>query len=95
MLLLTSEFEGFPLVLSEASSYGTIPVAYGSFPAVYDIIDNEKNGLIVLGNKGFDAAVMAEAVSMLMKDEQKRNEMSYAAYKYSKHFLWMPFINDG
>ena len=86
VLLLTSEFEGFPLVLSEASSYGTIPVAYGSFPAVYDIIANEKNGLIVLGNKGFDAAVMAEAVSMLMKDEQKRNEMSYAAYKYSKHF---------
>ncbi len=84
--LLTSEFEGFPLVLAEASSYGVVPVVYGSFPAVYDIIDDQKNGLIVSYTEQFDAAVMAEVVGELMKDEQKRKEMSNAAYEHSKTF---------
>ena len=46
ILLLTSEFEGFPLVLAESMSFGVIPVVYGSFSAIYDIIENNKDGII-------------------------------------------------
>ena len=37
ILLLTSEFEGFPLVLPECMSFGVVPAVYGSYSAVYDI----------------------------------------------------------
>ena len=46
ILLLTSEFEGFPLVLPECMSFGVVPAVYGSYSAVYDIVEDGKNGLI-------------------------------------------------
>lgn len=42
--------------------------------------------MIVSYTEQFDAAVMAEVVGELMKDEQKRKEMSNAAYEHSKTF---------
>lgn len=42
ILLLTSEFEGFPLVLPECMSFGVIPAVYGSYSAVYDIVEDGK-----------------------------------------------------
>ena len=40
MLLLTSDFEGFGLVIVEGMAFGVVPFVYGSYPAVYDIIDD-------------------------------------------------------
>lgn len=42
ILLLTSEYEGFPLVLAESMGFGVIPVVYNSYSAVGDIIDDGK-----------------------------------------------------
>ncbi len=47
ILMLTSEFEGFPLVLMECMSFGVIPVVYGSFSSVYDIIQDNIDGIII------------------------------------------------
>lgn len=47
VLMLTSEYEGFPLVIAECMSFGVVPIVYGSYSAVYDIIENGKNGAIV------------------------------------------------
>ena len=38
LLMLTSDFEGFPLVLAECMSFGVVPVVYNSYAAVGDII---------------------------------------------------------
>lgn len=77
ILLLTSEFEGFPLVLSECMSFGVIPVVYGSYSAVYDIIEDGKNGLILpYDKKGFNAALMAEKLSVLMHSSEERQRMA-------------------
>lgn len=87
VLILTSEFEGFPLVLAECMSFGVVPVVYGSYSAVYDIIEDGKDGIIIpKTSEGFNAAMMAEKMANLMRDGNKRNEMSQAAIKKSKNY---------
>lgn len=51
ILMLTSEYEGFGLVVVEAMSFGVIPVVYGSYSAVYDIISDGVDGVILPYNK--------------------------------------------
>ena len=46
IFMLTSDLEGFGLVLIEAMSYGVVPIVYGSYESVYDIIDDNVNGFI-------------------------------------------------
>lgn len=82
LLILTSEFEGFPLVLAEAMSFGVVPTVYDSYPAVHDIIRNCENGMIVEQIDGkFSAESMANSLSMLMTDGDKRDAMAKAAIK--------------
>ena len=77
ILLLTSEYEGFPLVLAECMSFGVVPVVYGSYSAVYDIIKHQENGMIVQPQKEkFDVNEMARNLAFVMENEQKRNEMA-------------------
>lgn len=63
LLLLTSDFEGFPLVLPEAMAAGCVPVALGSFPAVYDVVRGT-NGVVVA--PPFEAEGFAQVVGDLM-----------------------------
>ena len=46
LLLLTSDFEGFGLVLVEAMAAGCVPVVLGSYPAAYDLVRGT-NGVVV------------------------------------------------
>lgn len=73
VLLLTSDFEGFGLVLVEAMAYGCVPVAYASFTAVNDII-NDGNGLTV--PMPWDVECFSKAVLDLIKDQGRWSEMS-------------------
>lgn len=87
ILLLTSDFEGFPLVLVEGMSFGVVPVVYGSFSAVYDIIENGKNGVIIPQTSfGFNAALMAESLQALMVDKTLLDNMAQHAIEKSKKF---------
>lgn len=72
ILLLTSAFEGFGLVLLEAQQMGTIPIAYDSFSAIHDIIKNEENGILVPYN---DIHAFVTKLKDLMNDEIKRTKM--------------------
>ncbi len=51
VVCLTSESEGFPMVLIEGMKYGCIPICYDSFSAVDDIIDDGVNGYVIPFNK--------------------------------------------
>ncbi len=44
---LTSDFEGFGMVLAEAQAYGVVPIAFNSFAVVDDMIENGGSGVIV------------------------------------------------
>lgn len=102
ILMLTSEFEGFPLVLTECMSFGVVPVVYGSYSAVYDIIEDGKDGIIVpKGNDGFNADVMAERIKPLMANHDKLNYMALNAIEKSKNYSidkiyeqWMGVIHS-
>lgn len=87
VLLLTSEFEGFPLVLAECMSFGVVPVVYGSYSAVYDIIDDGKDGFVIpYDNSGFRAELMAGRLACLMADDTMRNDRAIAAINKSKSY---------
>ena len=87
ILILTSEYEGFPLVLAEAMSFGVIPVVYGSYSAVYDIISDGVDGVILPYNKkGYDTEFAAEKMKELMLDADKRNNLAQAAIITSKRY---------
>ncbi len=77
LLLLTSEFEGFGMVIVEAMSARCVPVVYGSFPSVYDIIRNG-NGVIV--PMPWDCNEFSRAVMGLAMNEELRKKMSEAGY---------------
>lgn len=87
LLLLTSEFEGLPLVLTECMHFGVVPIVYDSFSAVYDIIEDGKDGMIVpKTDRGFDAALMAEKIARLMSDDDVRREMAMNAIEKRKKY---------
>lgn len=70
LLVLTSEYEVFPLVLAESMSFDVVPVVYNRYSAVYDIIDDGKNSLVLpFTADGFHAERMASKLSTLMSDE--------------------------
>lgn len=103
LLILTSEFEGFPLVLAEAMSFGVVPTVYDSYPAVHDIICNGENGMIVEPVGGnFSAESMANCLSELMADDDKREAMALSAIKTAKedysidaiYAQWMEVFNE-
>lgn len=70
---MTSNFEGFPMVLPEAMAFGTIPFAFDSFPAVHDILEEGKTGFLV---KPFSIKEYVRKLEVLMSDEDKRTVMA-------------------
>ena len=92
VLMLTSDLEGFGLVIVEAMSYGVVPLVYGSYQAVFDIIDNGRDGIITQYPYSKDATV--KALKCLLSNEKRRTEMAYAAVKKSKDFYIEPVVKN-
>jgi glycosyltransferase involved in cell wall biosynthesis len=88
ILLLASDYEGFPLVLVEAMHYGVVPVVYQSFAALSDIITDNNNGLIVNPDKNGQYSIleMIEKVLLLTNNETFLKELSKNAVESSKYF---------
>lgn len=72
---MTSTYEGWGMVLTEAMAYGCVPVAYESFEAVRDIIEPSVEGFLA---PPFDAEEMAAYMSLLACDETLRRRMAEA-----------------
>lgn len=83
ILCLCSSFEGYPMVLPEAMCSGVIPIAFDSFPALRDIVDDGENGYVI---PAFDEGAFVDKLSFLMADEVTRKRMSDAAIKKSAAF---------
>lgn len=83
ILCVTSNTEGFGLVITEASCYGVVPIAFDSFKAVSDVIKDEETGLLV---PAFDADTYAGKLHSLMNDSGKLSRLSNAATIYTKKF---------
>lgn len=87
ILMLTSEYEGFPLVLAECMSFGVIPAVYNSYSAVRDIITDGKDGIVIPYHAdGYQVDEAALLLSGIMEDEGKRKAMALAAIEKSRDY---------
>lgn len=68
ILLLTSEYEGFGLVVAEAMSHGVVPVVYNSFESAKDLVKNGYNGVLV--EKPFSVSSFTRKVQELMENAE-------------------------
>jgi glycosyltransferase involved in cell wall biosynthesis len=84
VLMLTSDLEGFGLVIIEAMQFGVVPVVYGSYVAVHDIIEDGKDGFITSMPYSQDNTI--ECIRKLMDDESLRQKMAHAAIEKAKRF---------
>jgi len=92
ILLLTSEYEGFGLVIVEGMCFGVIPVVYGSYAAVYDIIDNGKNGFIT--NIPYSQEETVACLKSLIENENQRKEIALKAIEKSKEFSLKSIVDQ-
>ena len=76
ILVMTSIFEGFPLVLAESMSRGCVPIAFDSFKSVHDIVDSGRNGILI---KPFKIQDYANGLSQLVHNAHQLKLMSTAA----------------
>lgn len=83
IFLMTSEFEGWGMTLTEAQQNGCVPIAMKSYLSVTDIISNGNNGLLI---KDGSIKELTHAIEILINDEQKLKELSHNAFKSAKRY---------
>lgn len=76
ILVMTSIFEGFGLVLTEAMSRGCVPIAFDSFKSVHDIVETGRNGMLI---KPYKVHEYANGLYWLVQNAHQLKLMSTAA----------------
>lgn len=84
VLMLTSDLEGFGLVIVEGMSYGVVPVVYGSYAAVYDIITDGVDGYIT--PMPYSREETVSRLRAIMDDPDRARSMAEAARDKSRQF---------
>lgn len=83
ILCMTSNYEGWGMVLTEAMQCGTVPIAFQSFASVTDIITHNVNGILV---PPFDECLYAHELSFLMNDSAQCTRLALQAMHDVKRF---------
>jgi glycosyltransferase involved in cell wall biosynthesis len=83
IFVMSSRFEGFPLILIEAMSKALAVVSFDCPTGPADIIDNGENGLLV-EFKNVDA--LADAITRFIEDEDLRRRCGPAAAETAKRY---------
>ena len=98
ILMMTSIFEGWPLVLFEAMNYKCVPIAFDSFASLKDIIDNNLNGFRI---PPFDTNIYTKKIEYLLNNPTICSKMGLLAEKKSKQYtidsigkLWNTLLED-
>lgn len=73
LYMMTSAFEGFGLVITEALQSAAVPLAYDTFASLHDIISDGKNGYIIPDG---DRKAYADKLQSLMADTETRRRMA-------------------
>ena len=83
MLVMSSHYEGFPMVMIEAMACGLPVVAFDFKCGPKDIITDGQNGRIVPEG---DITALADALAELMRDDEKRCAMAHEAQKVTERY---------
>lgn len=83
MLLATSIYEGWPLTLSEAMTYGCVPVVFGSYLAATEIVTDGLDGYVI---PPFDVKMYVARMQSLMHSSSLRNKLAISASKTCQRY---------
>ncbi|MDO5664825.1 MAG: glycosyltransferase [Bacteroidia bacterium] len=83
ILLLPSDMEGFPMVVTEAMQHGVVPIVFNTFEALSDIIDDNISGISI---EPYNLDEFEQKLTTLMKNEEKCEQMANAGRKSVKKF---------
>ncbi len=83
VFVLSSRFEGFPLILLEAMSKGMGIVSFDCPTGPADIVDDHRNGLLVPHE---DVEGLARAIRELVEDEELRRRTAAAAIETAQNY---------
>lgn len=71
--VMTSLYEGFPMVLLESQTMGTVPIVFDSYEAVHDVITDNKSGIIIKNN---DTKEFIKKLIQLMEKDELRESLA-------------------
>ncbi len=98
LFVMTSLYEGFPMTLVEAMQYKCVPIAFDSFAALSEILDEGNCGLLV---PSFSEKLFTSAVMRLALDNDKLSEMASncrnKSIQYAPSLIadkWISLFND-
>lgn len=83
IMVMTSRYEGFPMVLIEAAARGLPLVSFDIHTGPNEIITNESNGYLI---EYEDAESMRDKINLLIQDSLKRKQFSDEAIKSVEQF---------
>lgn len=96
--IMSSRYEGFPMVLLEASSFGLPLISYDCYCGPKDIIDDGKNGYLVPFG---DENKLADSMCKLIEEKSLRRRMGTMSKEKSLQFsqekilpLWPRFFEN-
>lgn len=92
IFLMTSRNEGWPNTINEAMRMGCVPVVITSFSAVYDMIENEKEGFLVPNDDNV-ICTCSKFLNILINDFGIRMFMAHKAIEKTKR-LSLDIISD-
>ena len=81
--MLSSRFEGFPLVLIEAMSKGMAVVAFDCPTGPRDIVDDHENGLLIPHK---DVPALTAGILEMIEDEELRRRCGAAAVDAARDY---------
>ncbi len=88
---LSSDFEGLPLVLTEAMACGVPCVSFDCAPGIREIIRDEEDGLVVPPR---DVPALADAICRLIADEPLRRRLGAAARDNIRRFSGVEILRQ-
>lgn len=83
IFMMTSQYEGWGLTLTEALQWGVVPIAFDNFASIRDIISDHENGFLIPGE---DIHLYAEKLIQLMNDSEQRQKMAADGIKSCEKF---------
>ena len=89
ILCMTSVYEGWPLVLAESFANGVVPLAFGSFGAINDIIDDGVNGYII---SPFNLEEYVDKMCNLVDNNDMRQRMAEKGIEKARNFAMTNII---
>lgn len=83
LFVMSSRFEGLPMVLIEAQTFGLPIISFDCPHGPAEVIHHQKNGLLV---ENQNVTALANAMLSLMQNDEQREQYSLQAFKDAERF---------